>query len=260
MCTPILQLLRSSSHCRLLQFQNIRKCEALVFTSNPFFIPLPSACSPNGTIIGTILAYDVEQNPYYFWIPTQECVIDITSNGTLYVDTSLAQIDYYHNPVFVFNVSISEISNHFGPLLTVSTTVTVTVTEVNQPPVFLFVPAIFQVNELAPAGTIVTQSPGFIQVYDHDQANSSLTVNVTEGFQYFDVVGSDPGSRCFGGDTCSLIVNSNTSAPSFDAGIHTVLVTVTVTDSLELSASITFVVIIVQVNEGKMHFCAGACM
>lgn len=181
-------------------------------------------------------------------------MIDITSNGTLYVDTSVAQIDYYQKPVYVFNVSLTEISNHFGPLLTVSTTVTVTVTEVNQPPVFLSIPTIFQVNGLAPPSTIVSQSPGYIQVYDHDQANSSLTVNVTTGGQYFNVSGSVPGSPCRGGDTCSLVVNSNTSAPNFDAGIHTVLVTIMVTDPLGLSASTTCMVVINQVNIGTMLF------
>lgn len=205
---------------------------------------------PTGFYIGVVKATDSERDPFKFTMQGSP-LFHMNTSGALFVDASLAFLNFEAVNSYNITVTVAESHNERGVLLASSTLLTVSVTNVNEAPFFTNVPTRFHVPSNALPGTNVTASLGWLTVNDTDAGdNSALTVSLPLGGNYFTAVSDSGGTPCRGNRNCYLVVGPSPPSLNFDIGVRSIPVNVTVTDPGGLSTWTYFEVDVDEVNLG----------
>jgi hypothetical protein len=231
--------------------------------------PLPSV---HGSVVVQLNGSDPDSNPFRFdMVDDGGGPFSITMSGLLTVDTSRGWLDYEVTPSYTVVLSLREVSNavNNGSLLSATqgnTTLQVRVVDINEAPYFSVLPSGYHLSEESPALTRATPSTagalgGYsIVVGDEDFSdNSALVVSTVSnatgfGSAYFEVVNSTTNGTCRGGQLCVLRLRSDASRIDFDAGLRSIDVAVTVTDSDLASTVVYFNVSVDDINQGAVAF------
>ena len=195
----------------------------------------------------------------------------LSSTGELTVNTSKGWLDYEVTQLYTVKLGLREVSNAIlnSSLLYATqgnVTLQIRVTDVNEAPYFSVLPSGYRLAEESPIlshalPTVPGALGGYsIVVNDEDFGNNSaLTLTTASsavgfGANYFEVVNASTNATCRGGDLCVLRLRVNSSRVDYDAGIRSINVTLTVTDSLSASATTgVFSVGINDINQGNNH-------
>ena len=189
----------------------------------------------------------------------------LTTSGSLFVDAAKGWLNYEVVQSYNLTIGVREQQNAVAgsPLLQGlqgNFSQSVSVTDVNEPPVIVFSPGGYRVDEEStyPARVTPYSNGSFIMVDDPDFGNrTALTVTVVSmssdgNMSYFEVVNST-GGACTGMQNCVLRVKASAPRMNFDgpSSLRSVNVTVNVTDSRGLQASTgVFNVTVVDINQG----------
>jgi hypothetical protein len=198
------------------------------------------------------------------------CPVRMNSSGHVFVSRDAGLLNFEAKSLYTMVVSLVEVSNAFGPLLSAvsgNANVLVSVEDVNEAPMFSVLPTGYSVDEEAVNYTTVVPSLGgsFIVVTDEDGGNSSsLELSIRSsaaGFSssYFEIVRASDNGTCRGGDNCILRVVLDRPALDYDAGMRGVNVSLTVTDSNgAFTTASNFTVVVNDINQGAL--CAVYCL